>query len=124
MILDDIEQLKREAENDATEKSYCDEELAKTEAKKVELDGDIAKLTSKIDRAASQSAQVKEEVAEAQETLAAISKEQVELDSIRQEQNADYKAAKADLEAGIAGVGKALTVLRDYYAGASALIQD
>ena len=36
MILKDIEALKKEAEEDATEKAYCDEELAKTEAKKVE----------------------------------------------------------------------------------------
>ena len=36
MILKDIEALKKEAEDDATEKAYCDEELAKTEAKKVE----------------------------------------------------------------------------------------
>merc|ERR1719201_914863 len=39
---------------------------------------------------------------------------------MRREQNADYKQAKSDLEAGIAGVEKALTVLRDYYGGASA----
>ena len=30
------------------------------------------------------------------------------MDTIRREQNADYKQAKADLEAGIAGVLKAL----------------
>merc|ERR1719444_67664 len=74
----------------------------------------------RLTRFSSQSAQLKEEVAEAQESLAAISKEQVEMDDMRREQNADYKAAKADLEAGIAGVEKALTVLRDYYGGASA----
>ena len=69
-------------------------------------------------------ASVKERVAEAQESLTAIAKNQVELDSIRQEQNANYKKAKADLEAGIAGVEKALVVLRDYYSdGAAAMIQ-
>jgi chromosome segregation ATPase len=120
MILKDIEALKKEAEEDATEKAYCDEELAKTEAKKVELDADIEKLVAKIDQATSQSAQLKEEVAEAQESLVAITKGQVEMDTIRQEQNANYKQAKADLEAGVAGVEKALAVLRDYYGGASA----
>jgi hypothetical protein len=56
--------------------------------------------------------------------LTAIAKNQVELDSICQEQNANYKKAKADLEAGIAGVEKALVVLRDYYSdGAAAMIQ-
>merc|ERR1719198_2027841 len=82
--------------------------------------GLINDMIAKIDQASSQSAQLKEEVAEAQESLAAISKEQVEMDDMRREQNADYKAAKADLEAGIGGVEKALTVLRDYYGGASA----
>merc|ERR1719267_187224 len=120
LINDMIAKLEKEAEEDATEKAYCDEELAKTEAKKSELDDDIEALTAKIDQASSQSAQLKEEVAEAQESLAAISKEQVEMDTMRREQNADYKAAKADLEAGIAGVEKALAVLRDYYGGASA----
>merc|ERR550537_359960 len=120
LINDMIAKLEKEAEEDATEKAYCDEELAKTEAKKSELDDDIEALTAKIDQASSQSAQLKEEVAEAQESLAAISKEQVEMDDMRREQNADYKQAKADLEAGIAGVEKALTVLREYYGGASA----
>merc|ERR1719506_3654041 len=111
MILKDIEALKKEAEADATEKAYCDEELAKTVAK--------------IDQATSQSAQLKEEVAEAQESLVAITKGQVEMDTIRQEQNANYKQAKADLEAGVAGVEKALAVLREYYGGASAaMIQE
>merc|ERR1719446_874586 len=124
MIEEDIEEIKKAAEADAGEKAYCDEELAKTEAKKVELDDDIEALTAKIDKAASQSAQAKGEVAVAQESLAAISKQQAEMDTIRREQNADYKKAKADLEAGIAGVEKALAVLRDYYgAGSAALIQ-
>jgi len=120
MIEQDIAALEQQAQDDATEKGYCDEELAKSEAKKVELDDDIEALTAKIDRAISQSAQAKEEVSRAQESLAAIAKEQVEMDTIRSEQNADYKQAKADLETGIAGVEKALTVLRDYYGGASA----
>merc|ERR1719197_1342352 len=125
MINDMIAKLEKEAEEDATEKAYCDEELAKTEAKKSELDDDIESLTAKIDQATSQSAQLKEEVAEAQQSLTAIAKSQVDMDTIRREQNADYKQAKADLEAGIAGVEKALSVLRDYYGGAAsaAMIQ-
>ena len=123
LINDMIAKLEAEAASDATEKAYCDEELAKTEAKKSELDDDIDALTAKIDQASSQSANLKEEVAEAQESLAEISKEQVEMDTMRREQNTDYKQAKSDLEAGIAGVEKALTVLRDYYGGAAAMIQ-
>merc|ERR1719253_1076669 len=46
------------------------------------------------------------------------------MDKVRAEQNAAYVSAKADLELGLSGVGKALQVLRKYYQGATALLQD
>lgn len=116
LINDMIAKLKKEAEEEATEKAYCDEEMAKTEAKKSELDDDIAKLTAKIDQDAAKSAALKEDVKELQGELAALAKEQAEMDQIRQEEHADYVTAKADLELGLGGVRKALQVLRDYYA--------
>merc|ERR1719400_2266281 len=57
-----IDQLTAEAEAEATEKAYCDEQLAKTKARKDELDEDIAKLTVKIDQATSRSAELAEQV--------------------------------------------------------------
>ena len=44
-------QKKKEAEADATEKAYCDEQIAKAEAKKAELEEDIGNMTSRIDKA-------------------------------------------------------------------------
>jgi len=123
LIGDMIAKLEKEAEGDATEKAYCDEELAKTQSKKEELDGDIEALTTKIDRAASKSAGLKSDVKELQQELAAQSKEQAEMDQIRSEQNAAYNEAKTDLGAALGGVQKALGVLREYYGGA-ALVQD
>merc|ERR1719329_156569 len=127
MISDMIGKLEEEASNDATEKAYCDEEMAKTEAKKPELEGDVSTLTSKIDRAAAASAKLKEEVKELQAELAALAKTQAEMDQIRSEEHSDYSQAKSDLELGLSGVGKALGVLRDYYGGGAAsasMIQD
>jgi len=123
LIQDMIEKLEREHEAEATEKAYCDEQMAKTEAKKGELEDDIAKMTAKIDSAASRSAQLKEEVKVLQEELANLSREQAEMDKIRIETHEDYTVAKADLELGLTGVRKALTVLREYYGGAAALVQ-
>merc|ERR1719316_1265730 len=119
LINDMISKLEAEAKSEATEKAYCDEELAKTEAKKSELEGEVSKLTSKIDLAAAKSAGLKEDVKTLQAELAALAKSQAEMDSIRAEEKAAYDTAKAELELGISGVQKALGVLKDYYGGAS-----
>merc|ERR1719156_477769 len=99
-----ISKLEKEAEAEASEKAYCDEEMSKTEAKKTELEGVITKLTSKIDLAAAKSAELKGEVKTLQAELANLAKEQAEMDSIRAEEKAAYDKAKAELEAGINGV--------------------
>merc|ERR1719158_2469062 len=90
LIQELIDRLVAEAAAEATEKAYCDDEMAKTEEKKGELSDDIAKLTSKIDRATAASAQLKEEVKEAQEELLALAKRQAEMDKVRQDQHAAY----------------------------------
>jgi len=123
LISEMITKLEKEAEAEATEKAYCDEQMAKTEAKKQELDATVAKLTNKIDRAAAHSASLKDEVVELEAELAALAKTQAEMDKIRGEESANFKVASAELGQGLGGVRKALSVLREYYGGA-ALIQD
>jgi peptidoglycan hydrolase CwlO-like protein len=124
LIDDMIMKLEKQAESEATEKSYCDEQMAKTESKKSELDDDIAQLTSKIDKAAARSGSLKEEVVELEAELAKVAKEQAEMDAIRAEQSANYKTASSELNQGLTGVRKALDVLRSYYGGGAAMIQD
>jgi len=119
LITDMISKLEAEAKSEATEKAYCDEELAKTEAKKSELESEISKLTSKIDLAAAKSAGLKEDVKTLEAELATLAKEQAEMDGIRAEEKAAFDKAKAELELGISGVQKALGVLKDYYQGAA-----
>mmetsp|Transcript_37985 Transcript_37985/g.73008 ORF Transcript_37985/g.73008 Transcript_37985/m.73008 type:complete len:702 (+) Transcript_37985:48-2153(+) len=121
LIQDMITQLEEEAAAEAQEKAYCDEQLAKTKAKKEELDDNIEKLTVKIDQATSKSAKLKEEVQELESELAALTKLQAEMDKIRQETHADFVTAKDDLELALQGVRKALGVLREYYGGAALL---
>merc|ERR1719188_1192656 len=74
LISDMISKLEAEAHAEASEKAYCDEQMAKTEAKKAELEEDIGKLTSKIDTVAARSARLKEEVKQLQGELAALAK--------------------------------------------------
>merc|ERR1719372_16807 len=70
LISDMIAKLEKEAQEDATEKAYCDEQMAKTEEKQTELEDDVKKLTVKLDEAAAKSAELKEEVRTLQAELA------------------------------------------------------
>jgi len=127
LVGDMITKLEKEAGNEATEKAYCDEEMSKTKAKNGELGDTIDAQTSKIDKATSRSAGLKEEVAEIQAELATLMKTQKEMDTARGDGHAAYVAAKTELTRGLDGVRKALTVLRDYYGGgaaAASMLQD
>jgi len=115
LIQDMIETLEKEAEADATEKAYCDKELAETNEKKDAKTTEIKKLSTKIDQMTSRSAQLKGEVAELEKGLSALAKAQAEMDKIRLEEKETYTKAKAEMEEGIKGVQLALKVLRDYY---------
>merc|ERR1719476_806192 len=97
--------------------------LQRQRRKKVDLESDIAKLTAKIDVATAKSADLKNQVQELQAELAALAKLQAEMDKIRQESHAAFVQAKADLELGLQGVRQALTILREYYGSAAALVQ-
>merc|ERR550514_1977815 len=122
LIVDMIEKLQKEAAGDASKKAYCDEETAKTKAKKEDLTSDIGKLTAKIDKAAAASAELKEDVATLQKELADLAKLTAEMDAARTDEHEAFTAAKTDLEAGINGVQNALELLRNYY-GSASLIQ-
>merc|ERR1719215_1407525 len=126
LISDMIAKLQSQASSEAIEKAYCDEQMAKTEEKKGELEYDISKLTSKIDKAASASSTLKQDVQQLQSELSALAKSQAEMDKIRRESNAAYAQAKVDLESGLQGVRKALSMLRDYYNSgeAASMLQD
>merc|ERR550525_781745 len=120
LIADLIAKLEAEGAAEATEKAYCDDQMAKTEAKQTELEDDIATLTTKIDQASAASAALKAEVRQLQADLAEIAKEQAEMDKVREESHAAYVEAKADLELGLKGVREALQILKGYYGGGAA----
>merc|ERR1719321_35264 len=57
-----IAKIQKEMEAAASAKAYCDEETKKNNAKKAELTEDKDKLTAKIDKATSKSAELKSQV--------------------------------------------------------------
>merc|ERR1719230_1063556 len=115
LIKDMIEKLLKEGEEDATEKAFCDKELAETEAKKADKEAKIAKLTTSMDSMSAKSAKLKEQIAELEKELAGLAKTQAEADKLRAEEKAAFDTNSAELEKGIKGVQLALKVLNDYY---------
>merc|ERR1719163_2408997 len=118
LISDMISKLESDAEADATEKAFCDKELAETNLKKDDKTSEIEKLTAKIESKSSRSAILKEEVAALQAELAALTKSQAEMDKIRAEEKALFDQSSSDTEKALEGVKTALKVLNEYYSKA------
>jgi hypothetical protein len=116
LITDMLKQLEAEAEEEATQKAYCDKEMSETAAKKDETSTDLESLTTKIDQKKAMSTKLKEQVSTLQNELAGSAKSSAEATQIRQEENAAYKKNKAEMDQGLKGVRMALKVLKDYYA--------
>jgi len=116
LIRDMIQKLEAEADADASEKAWCDRNLADARQRKSEKVAEIKKLTTRIDAQTAESAQLKEEVAELQTSLASLARSQVEMNKLRGEEHAAYQSAKADMEKGLEGVKMALKILGEYYA--------
>jgi len=116
LIKDMIEKLLAEAEEDATEKAFCDKEMAETETKKADKEATIESLTTKIDSATAKSAKLKEEIATLSKELGDLAKTQAEMDKLRAEEKAAYDKNSAEMKKGIDGVKLALKVLNEYYA--------
>jgi len=116
LITDMISTLEAEAEEDASQKAYCDKEMSEATAKKDELTAESDKLSTKIAQDKAASGKLKEEVATLQNELASMAKAKAEADELRATENAAYKKNSAEMSMGIEGVKKALSVLKEYYA--------
>merc|ERR1719284_1389474 len=83
LIMDMIEKLEAEAGADAKHKAYCDKELAYADEKKGNRISEIEKLTTSIDQMSARSAQLKEEVAALEKSLADLAASQAAMDKLR-----------------------------------------
>jgi len=119
LITDMLAKLTKEAEEAATQKAFCDKEMAETKAKREDKTAEVEKLSTRVEQKEAKSAKLKEEVATLQKELAELASTQSKMDEIRGEEQADYKVTQPELEKAVAGIQLALKTLKDYYAKAA-----
>merc|ERR1719213_669437 len=115
MIKDLIAKLEADASAEADQKAWCDEEMEKSTSKRDEnigeMEGDLAAKTS----AEAKIAKLEEEIATLMQEVADLTKALNEATQLRGEEKADNTKTLADATAGLAGVTKAMKILKDFY---------
>jgi len=118
-----IAKLVAAAQEEATQKAFCDEEKSKStkeqEAKTLRFDD----LKSRLDSANAMKAQLGDQIKELHSEIAEIDKGMGEASTIRSENHATYLKSKKDFQEGAAAVEEAIRVLKEYYASTASLVQ-
>merc|ERR1719201_3192422 len=97
LIKEMIATLEAEAEEDATQKAYCDKEPGENNATRDDLTAESNKLSTKIAQDKAASSKLKEEVATLQSELASMAKAKAQADELRAEQKAAYDKNSAEM---------------------------
>merc|ERR1719428_1904853 len=118
LIEDMIAKLLKEAQEEATQKAFCDEEMGKSKASQAEKTATIDKLQTRIDGASATIAELTEAVKTLEAEVADIDSAQAEATEIRTKENVDNTKAMADFKQSADAVIAAMGVLKSFYEGA------
>merc|ERR1719252_250790 len=116
-----IEKLVTEANEEATQKAFCDEETSKSKKAQAEKTMTSDKLTSRIDKATTTKAQLEGSIKDLEAEIAELDAGNAESTKIRTEEKATNTKASSDFKLAAEAVQSAIGVLKEYYE--SALIQ-
>merc|ERR1719174_2081532 len=97
LIEEMISKLVAEAQEEATQKAFCDEEMGKSKASKEEKEGLVEKHSSRLEEAESRTAQLTESIKQLEAEIGEIDKSQTEATKLRGEEKAAYDVASKDL---------------------------
>jgi len=122
LIEDMIAKLLKEAQEEATQKAFCDTEMGKSKKSQAEKTATIDKLQTRIDGASATIAELKDAVKTLEAEIADIDAAQASATEIRTKESADNKKAIADFSQSADAVVRAMGVLKSFYEG-GALIQ-
>merc|ERR1719240_1248825 len=119
MIEDMIAKLLQEAAEEATQKAFCDEEIGKSKKSQSEKEASLAKTQARIDKADSTVAKLTEAVATLSKEVAEIDAAVKDATAVRASEKAAFEKAEADFSQSEEACAAAISVLREYYEGAS-----
>jgi len=117
LIEDMIAKLLKEAQEEATQKAFCDEEIGKSKKSQDAKQTKIDDYQTRIDKASSTIATLTEDVKTLEAEVAEIDKAQAEATALRAKEKEEYVAASTDFRDSAQAVAKAIEVLKNYYEG-------
>jgi chromosome segregation ATPase len=110
-----ITKLQNQAAEEATHDAFCKEETSKSTKNRDVKTGLVSKHQTRIDKAKSATAQLKQEVQDLQDEIGEITNSKSKAAEIRNKENAEYKKASADYKASAEAVTHAIEVMREFY---------
>merc|ERR1719313_1222789 len=122
LIEEMIAKLLKEAQEEATQKAFCDEEMGASKASQKEKTMTLDKLNSRIDKASARVAELDEAIKTLEGEIAELDSATAEATKIRNEEAASNAAAIKDFGDAAEATEKAIKILKDFYDNA-ALIQ-
>jgi hypothetical protein len=118
MIKDLVEKLEADAESEAGQKGFCDDNMAKATSDRDAAIGKVETQTANIDQAESDVAKLVEEIDELGTSIADLRKGHFEATELRKAEKAENMKTIDDSTAGLAAVEGAIKVLKEFYEGA------
>jgi len=121
LIEDMIAKLLKEAQEEATQKAFCDEEMGKSKASEKEKSMTLDKLNSRIDKATARTAELTEAIKTLESEVASLDASVAEATKIRTAEKESNTKAIKDFGDAAAATEKAIKILKDFYDNAALL---
>jgi hypothetical protein len=115
LIKDLIARLEQQAEAEATQKQWCDDEMSKATTKRDENQAEVEKLNGQIVSKEAKIERLGNEITALSEDIAALNKELNERTILREEESQENARTISDATEGLDAVTQAVDILRNFY---------
>lgn len=123
LIEDMISSLLKQAQEEATQKAFCDTEMGKSKKSKEDKSMKLDKYQARVDKAESGIAELSAQIKELEADLGEIDQATAEATSMRTTENEDNTKAMKDFKDSADAVISAIGVLRQFYEAGPEFIQ-